>query len=126
MTFVADEDVHRAIIDRLRADGWTVVSIRETYGGAVDPDVLAVAVKAGAVLFTQDKDFGELVYRQGLAHGGVVLIRLAGVSATDRAELVSRAVRDHQAELPGAFTVISPGGIRIRRPSTTDGQSDPS
>jgi predicted nuclease of predicted toxin-antitoxin system len=63
MTFVADEDVHRAIIDRLRADGWTVASIRETYGGAIDPDVLAVAVGAGAVLLTQDKDYGELVYR---------------------------------------------------------------
>ncbi|HVK17273.1 MAG TPA: DUF5615 family PIN-like protein [Fimbriiglobus sp.] len=57
MTFVADEDVHRAIIDRLRVDGWTVASIRESYGGTVDPDVLGLAVKAGAVLLTQDKDF---------------------------------------------------------------------
>jgi predicted nuclease of predicted toxin-antitoxin system len=116
MTFVADESVHGAIIDRLRADGWPVLAIRETNREAADPDVLAVAGQAGAVLLTQDKDFGELVYRQQLAHGGVVLIRLAGVAAADRAGLVGRTVRDHKDELPGAFTVISSGGVRIRRP----------
>ena len=33
-----------------------------------------------AVLITADKDFGELVYRLGRIHAGVVLIRLAGLS----------------------------------------------
>ncbi len=28
MTFVADESVHGTIIDRLRADGWSVLAIR--------------------------------------------------------------------------------------------------
>jgi predicted nuclease of predicted toxin-antitoxin system len=29
---------------------------------------------------TTDKDFGELVFRQGLAHHGVVLLRLHGLT----------------------------------------------
>jgi len=33
---------------------------------------------------TADKDFGELVFRQGLLHSGVVLIRLAGLEAESK------------------------------------------
>jgi hypothetical protein len=29
---------------------------------------------------TGDKDFGELVVRQGLVHSGVILLRLAGLA----------------------------------------------
>jgi predicted nuclease of predicted toxin-antitoxin system len=118
VNLVADESVHAAIIDRLRADGHTLRAIRDTNGGAADPDVLAVAVNEQAVLLTQDKDFGELVYRLGLDHCGIVLIRLAGIGVSIRADVVSGVIRDHATELTGAFTVISSGGVRIRRPTS--------
>jgi predicted nuclease of predicted toxin-antitoxin system len=118
VTFVADECVLESIIDRLRADGHTVHSIRETSGGATDPDVLTIAVNHQAVLLTQDKDFGELVYRLKQAHCGIVLIRLAGVALADRAEVVANVVANHAAELPRAFTVVSSTGVRIRPPET--------
>jgi uncharacterized protein (DUF433 family)/predicted nuclease of predicted toxin-antitoxin system len=84
----------------------------------VDPDVLAVAMTEHAILLTQDKDFGELVVRLGMNHCGMVLIRLAGMAAQVRAQWVSELFRDHATELPNAFTVISPGGVRIRPPGT--------
>jgi predicted nuclease of predicted toxin-antitoxin system len=111
---VADECVPEAIIARLRTDGHTVPSVRETSGGAADPDVLAIAVNLQAVLLTQDKDFGELVFRLRMNHCGIVLIRLAGMTFAERAELVANVIAKHQAELAGAFTVISPNGVRIR------------
>lgn len=119
MTFVADECVLGAIIDRLRADGHTVHAIRETSGGAADPDVLATALSLQAVLLTQDKDFGELVFRLQMDHGGIVLIRLNGMTFAERADLVANVITNHESELPKAFTVISPGGVRIRRPGTS-------
>ncbi len=70
-----------------------------------------------ALLVTADKDFGELVYRLGRVHAGVVLIRLAGLSPAAKAEAVSQLFRDHATELPGAFCVIASGSVRIRRPS---------
>ena len=117
MTLFIDESVAGAIVVRLQSDGHTLLIMRDIAQGAPDIDVLAQAVAAGAVLLTEDKDFGELVYHSGVAHPGVVLIRLAGLPRARRADLVSEAVRDHESELPNAFTVISPGGIRIRRPS---------
>jgi predicted nuclease of predicted toxin-antitoxin system len=118
VTFVADECVLASIIERLRASGHTVHAIREVSGGIADPDVLAIAVKQQAVLLTQDKDFGELVFRLKLEHCGIVLIRLAGMTIAERAELVANVIAKHESELPRAFTVISSSGVRIRPAGT--------
>ena len=69
----------------------------------------------GALLVTADKDFGELVFRQRLVHTGVLLLRLEGLTNPTKAELVAAAFRDRGHELLGAFSVLSPGQIRIRR-----------
>ena len=79
--------------------------------------MLSEADRTQAVLLTEDKDFGELVYRRGASHHGVVLIRLAGLSRAVRADLVSEAFKAHAAECVGAFTVITASGIRIRPPT---------
>ena len=114
MNIVADEGVDKVIVDALRADGFTVQYFVEAGSGASDEDVLAAANDAQNLLFTCDKDFGELVYRQKLTNSGVVLIRLAGLSADSKARIVVGAVKDHVNEMKGAFTVISPGLLRVR------------
>ena len=48
---------------------------------------------------TADKDFGELVFRQGLVHSGVVLLRLAGLANATKAEIVAEVCRTRTAEL---------------------------
>jgi hypothetical protein len=44
-----------------------------------------------------------------------VLIRVDGISNVEKARVVARAIREHETVLPGAFTVIQSGTIRIRR-----------
>jgi predicted nuclease of predicted toxin-antitoxin system len=83
--------------------------------GIADEDVLQQANARDALLITTDKDFGELVFRQRLVHGGVILLRLVGLANNTRAELVAEVCRDRGQELVGAFSVISPGRVRIRR-----------
>jgi predicted nuclease of predicted toxin-antitoxin system len=122
MMLLADESVALGIIERLRADGHSVAAIREACPGVADTQVLGEADRAAAVLLTEDKDFGELVYRQGASHRGVVLIRLAGLGRDVRAALVSEALKAHGAEFVDAFSVITPSGVRIRpRPAGETG-----
>ena len=78
-------------------------------------EVLRSAVADSALLITADKDFGELVFRQGLINSGVLLIRLAGLAPESKAELISSVLENHEGELAGNFTVITPGLVRIRR-----------
>ena len=123
MNLVADESVARPIVERLRADGHTILSIREVARSDTDDQVLVQSVAEAAPLLTEDKDFGELVYRLAADHAGVVLIRLGKLPRALRVELVSNAVRDHGSEFAGHFTVISPAGIRIRTPAPDDPDS---
>lgn len=112
---VADEGVDRSIVDALRASGHSVKYFAEAGSGSSDKEVLAAANEAQSLLLTCDKDFGELVYRQRLTSSGVVLIRLDGLSAESKGNIVSQAMKDHVSEMQDAFTVISPGMLRIRR-----------
>src|SRR4051794_35858468 len=109
MNLLADEGVEREVVDRLRADGHSVVYVAELAPGVSDEQVLDEANVSGALLITADKDFGELVYRLGRMHAGVILARLAGLSPTAKAEVVSQLMRDHSGELPAAFCVVAPG-----------------
>ena len=115
MTFLADEGVDRQIVERLRLDGHQVAYIAEMSPGIEDDVVLMESRISASVLITADKDFGELVFRKRQASTGVVLIRLWGLSSAAKAAVVSGAIQKHGEELAGAFAVLSPGNIRIRR-----------
>lgn len=92
MNLLADETVDRQIVERLRRDGHAVLYVVEMEPGIPDGLVLERANEVSALLLTADKDFGELVFREGrLSSGGVTLIRLAGLSAERKAETVSKA-----------------------------------
>ena len=113
---LADENIIAAVIARLRADGWDVVSVAEVSPSIDDAAVLSLAARDGRVLLTDDKDFGELVVREGQAHSGVVLLRLAGTPVAERAEMVSRLFAASMKELIGAFTVVDRDGrVRVRK-----------
>ena len=115
MNFLVDEGVDRQIVDKLRQDGHSVLYIAEMAPGIGDDEVLEMANEQGASLLTSDKDFGELVYRQGRLTAGVILIRLSGLSPIRKAEIVGSAIGQHSEELSTAFAVVTPATVRIRR-----------
>ena len=120
MNLLADEDVDGPIVEQLRHDGHAVLYVAEMEPGIADEEILQKANEQMSLLVTADKDFGEMVFHQKLlSTGGVVLIRLAGLSPKRKAEIVSRTFRDCGTELPHAFSVISPGRVRIRTKSRT-------
>jgi len=112
---LADENLDRSVIARLRSEGHEVLAVAEMEPGIEDSAVLARANERCALLLTEDKDFGELVFRQSLVHEGVILIRLAGLTAAKKGELLCNALREHGSQMVQAFTALSPGMIRIRR-----------
>src|SRR5436190_10071923 len=114
MNLVADEGVERQIVEQLRQEGHAVIYVAELAPSISDDEVLQQANERQAVLVTVDKDFGELVFRLNRVAAGVLLIRLEGLTSTAKAMIVAQAIHDHETEMYGAFSVISPGMIRIR------------
>ena len=115
MKLLADEGVDRPIVERLRADGHDVLYVAEIEPGSSDDAVLTKAAEAKRLLLTSDNDFGELVFREHRTTSGVLLIRLAGLGAAIKAELTATALALHGREMADAFTVLTPGLVRIRR-----------
>ena len=115
MRILADENLESEIVAALRQAGHSVSDIKETSPGIEDADVLTAANDVGAVLITNDKDFGELVYREGLFTNGVVLLRFGKLEIPERIELLINVLQERGDELNGAFTVITSTGIRIRK-----------
>ena len=113
MKFVADENLHRVIIQRLRQEGHEVIAIAETAPGIADDAVLAIAVQENALLLTEDKDFGELVFRLQLLATGIVLFRLGAASSQIKAQNIALAIQQHGTDLLGKFAVITPRTVRI-------------
>lgn len=114
MKFVADENLDRQIVERLRKDGHAVWYVAEMEPGVGDREVLDMANQEQAVLITADKDFGELIHRQHLLNPGVILVRLSGLPPLAKAELIAGAVTAHEKEIAGGFSVITHRTIRIR------------
>lgn len=79
--YLADENVDLPIIARLRELGYNVQSVAEGWPSLNDTQVLQWALERQAVLLTEDKDFGELVFRQRRMNSGS--LRLAGLPPAD-------------------------------------------
>ncbi|MCP4214814.1 MAG: hypothetical protein GY765_09160 [bacterium] len=114
MKFTADENIDTEIIEQLRRNGFEIVSISEEFAGIADEEVLEIANKNNSVLITGDKDFGELVFRDGRAARGVVLIRIFGIPQEEKVHIVSDIFAEYAARFPGNFTVIDKNKIRIK------------
>ena len=81
---------------------------------ADDSHILARALSEERILVTNDKDFGELVFRRHQGHHGVVLLRLQDESAANRVRVVEAVLAQYADRLVGHFTVATEGGVRIR------------
>ena len=98
-----DENVDLRVGHFLRDLGHDVQSIAVDHSRALsDRNVLSIALNERRVLLTADRDFGELVVKEGLPHAAVLLLRLR-----------SRQLRYVQARVLSALT-----GIRIVRVSS--------
>lgn len=114
MKFLADESVDKYIVDVLREMNHSVYYVVESIPSANDLVVLEKATTLGALLITADKDFGDMVFRQGWSTKGILLLRLSSLDRTRKIEIVKYIIGHHHKELWGCFTVASENGVRIR------------
>jgi predicted nuclease of predicted toxin-antitoxin system len=115
MKIVADESVDFGIILALRNIGITVISILEVHSGIMDEQVLSIAIENDSLLITEDKDFGELTYRQKYVHKGILLTRVNDLPRMERIEFVVKIIEEYYFELLDNFAVLDKKGLRIKK-----------
>jgi predicted nuclease of predicted toxin-antitoxin system len=115
LRFLANENFPREAVVAARDAGHDVAWVVERQPGIADELVLSIAKHEGQVLLTFDKDFRELVFRQGQSgSAGVILFRsrLRTPGAVSAFVLAVLAERD---DWPGHFTVAQEDRLRVIR-----------
>jgi predicted nuclease of predicted toxin-antitoxin system len=115
MKILADENIEREFIKALRDADFDIISVRESFIGSADDEILQIANDKKAVILTYDTDFGELVFRFSLKSHGIILLRLSGLSLLEKVEKTISVIQEHKYEIENAFTVISENSVRIRK-----------
>ena len=115
MRFLADECCDFAAVRSLRADGHDVLAVSEFQHRSVDKELMELALTDDRILLTEDKDFGDRVFRRERAIPGVVLTGIGPDHPALKAMRLAAAIERYGEGLFGRYTVIEEGRFRSRR-----------
>lgn len=115
MRWLADECIAASLVEFLRTGAHDVLYVAEAAAGLSDPDVIALALQEGRLLLTEDKDFGDLVFRRERAVPGLVLMRINTDNSRLKAKRLAAAIDRYGEGLFGRYMVIEEGRFRSRR-----------
>lgn len=114
MKFLADECCDAGLVSSLRTIGHDVSYILEKKRGAPDEEILLGAYNEERILITEDKDFGELVYRLKKPSRGIVLIRIDVKDRHMKSDRLKKLIDNYENRLPGHFVVVNTQKFRFR------------
>lgn len=115
MKFLLDESAELRISLFLQREGHDVKAVARDYPhGLPDEDVLALAREEQRILITNDRDFGELVFRHRLAHSGIVFFRMRDQATATKLARMQTLLQDYGDQLD-QFVVVTDRQVRVRR-----------
>ena len=113
MRFLVDECTGPAVARWLRAESHEVFSVFEEARGMADDDILEKAHSENWILITNDKDFGEKVYREKQQHRGIIFLRLQDERAAAKIQAIDSLLDGYADQLADAFVVVTERQIRF-------------
>jgi predicted nuclease of predicted toxin-antitoxin system len=114
MRLLLDANVHRDLTRILQDLGHDVETIAATrFRSSPDPEILTIAFQANRVLVTNDRDFGELVFKHKRPHRGVIYLRLATTLAPEIAIRIQDVIESGLLDYEG-FVVATERRMRLR------------
>lgn len=99
----------------LHGEGHDVFSVYEQARGMKDESIIQKAFSENRILITNDKDFGEKVYREQYPHKGIVLLRLEDERAVVKIATLKRLLAQHMNQLTDNYVVVTEKRVRFAR-----------
>lgn len=116
MRFLVDECTGPAVARWLDEHNYETFSVYEEARGMDDDVIIQKAFVENWILITNDKDFGEKVYRERYPHKGVVFLRLDDERAASKIETIRRLLASYADQLAEHFIVVAETQVRFARP----------
>jgi predicted nuclease of predicted toxin-antitoxin system len=115
MRFLVDECTGPSVAAWLHRQGHEVFSVFDEARGIEDNDVIEKAYNENWILITNDKDFGEKVYRERQPHRGVIFMRLEDERAANKIEVLRRLLERYADKLADRLVVVTDTQVRFAR-----------
>ena len=113
MRFLVDECTGPLVAQWLRELHHDVLSVYDELRGLDDESIIERAYRGDYILITNDKDFGELVFRMMKPHKGVILLRLKDERPKNKIAVLKRVLELYSHEILNNFTVVTEKTVRI-------------
>ncbi|MCG9879042.1 MAG: DUF5615 family PIN-like protein [Bacteroidia bacterium] len=115
MVIIADENIPLLMQEKLKSNGFDVVSIYSNHRGLNDFEIIQLAQQySKAIILTEDKDFGEWVFAHHIKNISVVFLRYHFTEVSVIIEKVVQLFLKNHEELLNSYTTITSNKIRTR------------
>jgi len=113
MRFLIDECTGPAIAKWLQSLRHDVFSVYDEAPGLDDDSIIEKANSENYILITNDKDFGEIVFRMRKPHKGVILLRLEDERSENKIAVLHQLLKLYCDKLANNFIIVTEKTIRI-------------
>lgn len=113
MKFLVDECTGPVVAKWLKNLHHDVFSVYDEARGLDDESIIKKANEENYILITNDKDFGELIFRLKKLHKGVILLRLEDERTANKIAILEKVLRSHSDKFSGNFIVVTERTVRI-------------
>ncbi|MCA9734771.1 MAG: DUF5615 family PIN-like protein [Deferribacteres bacterium] len=115
MRFLVDECTGVRVAQWLREQNHEVFSVYEQARGMNDEKILEKAIQEKWILVTNDKGFGERIFREKHMHNGVIFLRLMDERSVSKVQTIKRFLYKYADKIDGRFAVVSETKVRFAR-----------
>lgn len=112
--WLIDECADAEFAETLRQSGHDVVYMADVAPRSTDAEVIDRAHREQRLLLTEDKDFGDLVFRQARPVPGIVLVRIDSKRRHLKTVRLTAALNRFSDRLVGNYTVVEEARFRSR------------
>ena len=113
--FLIDESCGRKLCVFLCEKGFDTLFVGDIFPSTLDQNVLSYAKNEQRVLITNDKDFGELLFRLQLPSAGIIFLRLKNDTILHRQQHTLQVITSFSNKLSTSFIIVTEGKVRIRK-----------
>lgn len=98
-----------------RLQNHEVFSVYHEARGLEDTEIVQKAFAENWILITNDKDFGEKIFRELYPHRGVIFLRLDDERAIVKIETLRQLLANYSDRLIDQFVVVTETRVRFAR-----------
>jgi len=92
---------------------YKVYSVYDKNAGLSDKAIIKKAKEENWVIITNDKDFGDLIFRDQHKHCGVILLRLQNERSSNKISCLKKVLEQFFNQIENSFIVVTETNIRI-------------